>query len=296
MIEVRAAGGPLADLADSCSGVLGAGRCRAVDAPAVAAGPRFRVVVVFDDETQQSARIELHETRDGALRAARSVRFADDDTLVERYRALGLIAAAQVLSIEPALAPVPAKPSERARPAPPAATAALVSGSGPGRPAAMGLDLALVGGAGLDTEGPRFGALARPFWSSFEPVALELGLRFAARPGDPRVTWSSVSLGAAVRLTPRGLPLGVRLRAGARAARVVASTDDAGGSDSSAAYQLAPELGAELSWPEGSAAAAFLGGEMEVPRPRLRIEVRGREAGEVPGVVLGGLLGMRLRL
>jgi hypothetical protein len=292
VIEVRATGGPLAEAAQSCSGVLGPGRCRAVDAVADAVGPRFHVVVVFDDAAQQAARIELHEARDDTLRAARSVRFGVDDTLIERYRAIGLIAAAQVLSIEPDLA----RPSQA--PEPPAPPRAGPKEANAPTPAAShhawGLELAAVGGAGLDDGGPRLGALARPWWSPFEPVALELGLRFAARPDDPLVTWSSVSLGAALRLTPQRSPLAVRLRAGARATRVVASTDAAGQRDSSSALQLGPELGAELSWPQASSAAAFVGAEVEIPRPRLRVEVRGREAGEVPSVVAGGVLGVRL--
>ncbi len=294
MIEVRAAGGPLADAAESCSGVLGPGRCRVIDGHAAPGGPRFRVVVVFEDETQQTARIELHEAPDDALRAARSVGFASDDTLVERYRAIGLIAAAQVLSIEPDLARKPAEapepPQLAAQEAKPAAP------SGAERRGTWGLDLAGVGGSGLDRGAPRFGALARPFWAPFGPVAFELGLRFAARPDDPAVSWSSVSLGASVRLSPRAFPLGIRLRAGARGALFLASTDAGGESDSSSAFQLGPELGAELSWPEGAPAAAFVGGELEIPRPRLRVEVRGREAGEVPSVVAGGVAGVRLRL
>jgi hypothetical protein len=263
-----------------------------VDAEADAVGPRFRVVVVFDDAAQQAARIELHEARDDSLRAARSVRFGVDDTLIERYRAIGLIAAAQVLSIEPDLA----RPSEASEP-PVAPRAGRKEANAPTPAAshdAWGLELAAVGGAGLDDGGPRLGALARPWWSPFEPVALELGLRFAARADDPLVTWSSVSLGAALRLTPQRSPLAVRLRAGARATRVVASTDAAGQRDSSSALQLGPELGAELSWPQASSTAAFLGAEIEIPRPRLRVEVRGREAGEVPSVVAGGVLGVRL--
>jgi hypothetical protein len=292
VIEVRATGGPLAEAAQSCSGVLGPGRCRAVDAEADAVGPRFHVVVVFDDAAQRAARIELHEASDDALRAARSVRFGVDDTLIERYRAIGLIAAAQVLSIEPDLAR-PSKPPEP--PAPQRSRPKEENAPTPAAPDyAWGLDLGAVGGVGLDDGAPRLGALARPWWSPFEPVALELGLRVAARPDDPLVTWSSVSLGAALRLTPQHSPLSVRFRAGARATRVVASTDAAGQSDSSAALQLGPELGAELSWPQASSAAAFLGAEIEIPRPRLRVQVRGREAGEVPNVVAGGVLGVRL--
>jgi len=295
VIEVRATGGPLAEAAQSCSGVLGPGRCRAVDAEAGAVGPRFHVVVVFDDAAQRAARIELYEARDDALRATRSVRFGVDDTLIERYRAIGLIAAAQVLSIEPDLAR-PLKPPEP--PEPPAPQRARPKEENAPTPAAphhaWGLDLGAVGGVGLDDGGPRLGALARPWWSPFEPVALELGLRFAARSDDPLVTWSSVSLGAALRLTPHHSALSVRLRAGARATRVVASTDAAGQSDSSSALQLGPELGAELSWPQASSAAAFVGAEIEIPRPRLRVQVRGREAGEVPSVVAGGVVGVRL--
>lgn len=294
VIEVRAAGGPLADAAESCSGVLGKGRCRAIDGQAAPGGPRFRVVVVFDDETQQTARIELHEAPGDAPRASRSVGFAPDDTLVERYRAIGLIAAAQVLSIEPDLARKPAEPRQPSRPAP--GEAQRAAPSGPERRNPWGLDLAGVAGSGLDRGAPRFGALARPFWAPFGPVAFELGLRFAARPDDPFVSWSSISLGASLRLSPRAFPLGIRLRAGARGSLLVASTDAAGESDSSSAFQLGPELGAELSWPEGATAAAFAGGELELPRPRLRVEVRGREAGQVPSVVAGGLLGVRLRL
>jgi hypothetical protein len=272
---------------------LGPGRCHAIDRHAAPGGPRFRVVVVFDDETQQTARIELHERPDDALRAVRSIGFAPDDTLVERYRAIGLIAAAQVLSIEPDLARKPAPAPEPPRLA--AQEAKLAAPSGSEQRDTWGLDLAGVGGSGLDRGAPRLGALARPFWGPFGPVAFELGLRFAARPDDPTVSWSSVSLGASLRLSPRALPLGIRLRAGARASLVVASTD-AGHGDSSSALQLGPELGAEVSWPGSGPAAAFLGGELEIPRPRLRVELRGREAGEVPSVVAGGVAGVRLRL
>jgi len=289
VIEVRAAGGPLSEAADTCSGVLGPGRCLAVDTDTSTAS-RFRVVVVFEDEAQRTARIELREAAEEPVLAARSVRFALDDTLVERYRAIGLIAAAQVLSIEPELA----RPAERTPAQPSAEPSVVEPASAPSPGSVLGFDGAAYGGPGLDRGGPRLGALLRPWWSPFEPLALELGLRFAARLDDPLVTFSALSFGVAVRLTPRSSPLAVRLRAGARATRVVASADDAGESDASAAFQLGPEAGAELAWPEGAGAAVFAGAEVEIPRPRVRVEVRDREAGEVPSVVGGGVDGVRV--
>jgi hypothetical protein len=277
----------------SCSEVLGQGRCQS---SAANGSPRWYALVIFEDATLLRARVELRPAGADAPLQERAVAFDPRDTLEERYRAVGLIAAAQVLALSPELAqPAELPPAA----APVAAAAAPTNAATPeAEPRRFGFDTAAFGGTAFDRGPPRLGVMLRPWLHPLYPWLAEASLRFSLRPDDPLAVWLAASLGFGVVLTGEASPVEVRARLALLLQRVSASSRDAtsGERDSSAALQLGPELGADVSWPADSAVAVFAGGELSAPRPRLRLELRGVGAGRQPSLLVAAGLGVRIVL
>jgi hypothetical protein len=305
-IEVRGEAGAARSVASSCSEVLGEGRCKALDAPLQSTSAHWYVVVVFANDARVQARIEVRRATSSESVAARDVQFAPDDSPEERHRAVGLIAAAQVLALEPDLGrkpepeppppepePEPEPPPPEPEPEPPHPEPETTKAPTARR---WGFDLGAFGGPFVDRGAPRFGLAARPFVQVLGPLLVEVSLRAALRPDEPSLFSGSAGLGLGLLLTPEHAELEVRTHLAFVAHKLVASArdDSTGERDTSQVVQLGPAIGADLAWPGASDVSFVLGAELEAPRPRIRLELRGRDAGRQPSVLWTAGAGVRL--
>ncbi len=255
----------------SCREALGSQRCYKPSAPELAAEREAIVATVSWDPEWLSARIELRRAAEPALLAVRTVEFAAADPLEERFRALGLIVAAHVLS---ELGP------------PPPARELL------GR----GFDVFVFGGSALDRGAGRAGLAVRGWMRpSLLPVLLLFSARGAYRPGEPRVLWAVASAGAAFHLEPSVRPFALegRLEVVGQRTQVVASSEDLGRARTGA-FRWGGQLGAEISGRVGGKFWLFAGAELARLRPSLRVRIAGEPAGTEPPFSWGLVAGARL--
>lgn len=280
----------LAHALESCTEALVGVECqeRVADPQRVgAAQENFVVQLTWHDPLH--AHVEVRRALpEPALLGSREVAFSQADSLLERYRALGVVAASYVLPELPAAAqPAPSEP-----PAPPS------SAERPAQRARLATELALLGGPGLDRGRPRAGAtlrlLARPL-AAVPALGLLVSARASHRPGTPDLTWADLGLGLSAGL-PRLGPLHTELWLEAVGQRLFAkaSDPDAGRVDRGGRFRLGGRLGLALLFQATTHLLPFLAADLAVMRPRVRLRVADRVVGEERAVEASLLLGARI--
>jgi hypothetical protein len=185
---------------ESCARALGGDRCKSAATLEAFSIVTWHVTIRAAEPEPSTLIVEFRDrSSSGVLLETRTLSFSESDSPESRLSSVGAIIAAFVAARD---APGTAKAPPQAPPAPappPASPAPL-----PPRPRAqLGLDLAALAGPGLDRGAPRLGVLGRGYIGllSSPSVLGVVSARYAERPSDLALTWSSLSAGGGVRIT-----------------------------------------------------------------------------------------------
>lgn len=302
LVSIQAPGaeeGQLAAAVEGCNQALGEGRC--------AAGPTspesaWRATIFWSDAARRRAHVQLArsgEVGDGVAHelVTREVEFGSEDPLEHRYRAVGLIIAAYLVasgaseeksSAPPAPAPVPPVP-----PRDPSSALPEV------RRRSWGLDGLVTLGSGFADERLVAGAALRPWWRLPEGPLFLLGqARWRSFEERVKVDWMSVSLGLGVALESPTFPVHAELRLEAVAEHVGLRARQAhvAASESAGVWRFGGRAGVDGVAAFGERWAFVVGGDVELVRPTLRVDVAGQRAGEERPWAAQGVLGLRYRI
>jgi hypothetical protein len=276
----------LAIALQSCREAVGAPSCHTREELQQRAEQAEIEAIVRWDAAYLEADIELRDRASAEPASRRRVVFSSADDLAERFRALGLIVAAQSFSEFRNEPPAPETP------APPVA---IIE---PRAPLTLALDLFASLATALDRGGPRAGLGLRGWlrpagW----PASFTLTTKGSYRPDDTRIFWAGLAAGLGLHVVPRAdlLSIDGRLEFVAQRTHVVATDPSTGARDQAGSLRWGGQLGAELAVHAYRSLWLFLGGELTYMRPELRVRVSGRELGREPS--LGGALlaGVRYR-
>jgi hypothetical protein len=301
-IESEPADPQLAPIAvESCSGALGSGSCRTLSAPDEPADWFARVI--WDEPAGLRARIEIRRgTREAEPSSVRTVEFSAADAPAQRARAVGLIIAAFVMEHARAAeaelpAPEPAPPPE---PAPASEPEAAADEPAPRPPVPVwSVDLAVLGGPGLDRGAPRVGAMLRGLFRPFDaPLSALLSVRAARRwdGEDPSLLWLGATAGLALRLQTPARPIALEARAELQLLRVQAEAADpeSGAHDSGGVLRRGGQLGLEAHAALGGRLSVFAGAEITALFPSIYLDIGRVEVGAERHLGWGALAGLRL--
>lgn len=272
---------------ESCRLVLGVEHCRVASEEGVE--PAFHAGVEWLSADFRQARVSVRRRSvDGPLVYVRQVEFSADDTLEQRYHAIGLLIVSYVvaeLSTRAADKPA-AQPASTTLPPPPTATPPTVG---------FGVDIGGQWSPGVTSGGSRLGAFVRPWLSSSDGTWRPFG----------RVGWlddaESVdvdgyegALGLALCFGLGG-PFSVEVNAAALAQRLRFRASDVSlGTDRASLTRYGGRFGVESEWRFAEHVGAWLGVEVASLSPGYTLTLRDEFLGRDEGPKWGAVLGVRL--
>lgn len=268
---------------ESCSEALVEEQCAAADPNAQRPAP-YRASLTWRDELHVEVEVRGDESQGSAL-LRRNVTFLPGDALEERYRAAGLIIASFVLAQRPAPRP---PPPPRAFPAPPP----------PPKFQRYGIDLAGLGGPGLERGPLRAGGTLRTVFrpSVHTPwLAILLAGRASHRRDEPRLTWVDLSIGLGARLAQLDV-LSIHARLELVLQRLFARARDAARDESEQRKldRIGGRAGIDFMYAVTPSFMLFFGGDVARVRPRISLRVAGESAGRERPVEGALLVGTRI--
>jgi hypothetical protein len=294
----------------SCSGAAGPAGCIFTDT-ARATDERAHVVVEFADGYAR-VRVQVTlapsaATHGGPRSAMREARFREEDPIVERFRAAGLIVAGLVSELTPERVrpppppPVPSPPSDIVEPAP---TPAVFPVS-PKLPVAQDWTaaLSLAGFVGISSVRPRFG-LALAADSAFHPSAVFLTTSASYEQAIERDSMGisdvrgrlGAGLGAYVPIAGPALSLVGRARVEVEDLRVSVSQPQTGRYD--AASRVLPGFAGEgeVAWSVLPGVAVFADVRAAWVDEQIDVAVAGRPAAVISSWMFGAGLGLAVEI
>jgi hypothetical protein len=254
---------------ESCNLVLGEGQCRSHEQAGVA--PSWYATIVWQASTDLVARVEVRSAPRAPALSVREVHFSPDDSLEQRYRALGLLVVSHVVALQHARSE---RPPEVDRPEP----APTVEGE----PTRFGLDLMALGGPGLGSGPLRVGAAMRG-WLSISGSAIrpQLGLAWGAAGGSPGLEWSTVALGVGAALGDPRAPFSFEIRLDALAQRVQLAAENGERRDTASLLRVGVGAGADGYYAFSPTIAGFVGVQGALLSPRIAVDISGERVGEL---------------
>lgn len=275
-----------------CNQVLGRGECVASADP-----PRgeWSALITWSDAEQRLAHVRFsRQGFEGSDHVTRDVEFGSADPLEQRLRAVGLVIAAYVIASSRSYEDeVPETPErDQATPKP----LQSFDSPFPEDRSGWGIDAAALLGGSLSGAPPSWGAAFKPWWRPFSPPLLALGqLRWRTSERDLHIDWLSFSLGLALRIETPSAPFRIELRSEATAERVTLRARDitSARSEQASLWRLGARAGADVFVSLSDEWAIFVGGDANLLRPRLIVDVAGEPQGREPRLSLQGLAGIR---
>lgn len=287
---------------DSCRLVLGRERCRSTleDGPS----PTFYAIVSWEAQQPLLAHIELHrENAAGPVLSARDVTFSSDDTLGQRYRALGLLVVSYVIAevARDADAPEREQPTPVAPPRPVAspndtARSRDTATDGTAPTLGMGVDVAGHWGTGATSGFSRGGAFLRPWlgpfndaWRPFARVGLTTDT------GSVQIRSYEGALGLTLCFDVVSA-LSIEVNASAVLQHLRYSVFDASlGTDRAALTRYGVRFGTEAHFHLTDHAGVWLGIEVLAASPPYTVEVKSVRLAQEQGPAGAGVIGLRLQ-
>ena len=284
VIEVPVEAAPAAAVAvGRCAQALGAGRCL-MAGDSVGASYHAQIVSAAD---ASKVTIEFRRgSARGPIVATRELVFAAGDAPESRWASAGLVVAGLVAAFD-ANAEITRAPPPR-RPAPAASTPAH---------ALLGVDVAALGGPGLSEGPPRFGGFGRFWygWSSYPRVLGLASVRYAARAGEPGVSWTSLGLGLETRVGSSESLLNLELTGEVVAERFAVSATQATTGQTASAEQnrVGGRLGLSVPVRLSHRLRLLIGGDAAAMTPPVKVEIEGNHVGREPAARFSAFLGSR---
>lgn len=291
VIEVQGdRGGPVDQVVAGCNAALGRERCRSVGDDSSESGAAFYALVVWPDSERLEVRVELRDP-EGRIVTERDVLFSARDTIAQRYRAVGLIIAAQVLG-----ATTGESQADQEDQADQGDDSAVEASTATRRSPTWGLDVGAGVARGLDWDVPRIGGVGRGWarpWAA--PLIGFLSVRGAISGGEPELSWVGGGLGLGLARDIGGALLTLRVEL--LVERVTASATDGSTGDrvSRGLVRLGPLGSLDIGFPATSPVSAFLGLEAQGLYPEVTLYLRGREAGRLPAPGGAAVVGVRFQ-
>lgn len=267
---------------DSCNMVLGRGRCyAAIDATR---DPTWYAVVRWNVQQPLRAEVKVHHrNRSGPLLVVRQVEFAANDSLEQRYRALGLLIVSHVVAeaSQTQQPPLPLPDSNDLGPRP--------------RTLRWGMDALGSVGTGVEAGVPRLGLFVRPWlapsessWRAFVRAG------WASHIGSVDGQWYDVALGGGWSISGEG-PLVLELSLAAFVQRVgFHAFDEQQGVDGEEFARWGGRLAFESGWVASETFTLLFGVEGELANPAYTVDVGGQRVGEERAPNWSAVLGLRV--
>jgi hypothetical protein len=272
---------------DSCRQVLGVGQCRSVGEAGGEAG--FLAFVEWQAADLLRARVSVQPRHGVRPRIyIREIEFSAEDTLTQRYRAIGLLIVSYVvaeLAARPASTPPHASPRLPSSAQQPAALQAAA-------PLQFGIDLGGHLGPGVTSSWSRAGAFVRPWLSLAEGLwrpFVRLGWMNYAEAVE--LDGFEGALGLAVGFD-LGSAFGAELGLSGVAQHLrFRASDERLGTDRASLNRYGARVGVEADWRMAPPVGAFVGVDLLTLSPgytlKLQDQVLGREEGPKWSILLG---------
>jgi hypothetical protein len=250
----------------------------------VSSGYRVRIVL---SGNQQRAHVELRSAADSRLES-RDVAFLARDPHEDRWRSLGVVAAALVVLEE----------TRSSGASPPLSTRAV---SLPTPALVPALEVA-AGASNHSVKPPPTPVGSLTLAATYWPLHFVgmVGVRYgrSVRSADPTSQWLGVNAGFGTRMGSRAGFVGLDLRALAEWQRVLVSAEDAAAARSEhlQTSRFGMRVSLQPSFRLSPRLALIAAAEVAVIRPEVLIDVRDEPADRLPAVSGGALIGLRIHL
>lgn len=286
----------IAAAVEGCNQALGEERCAA---SAEGDAGDWQATITWSDAERRFAHVRLVRLGvEESVLVTRDVEFGADDPLEQRFRAVGLIVAAYVVATgrsDAAAAPPPAPqlPDELPHRAEDDVTRRVEVHS-----AGWGVDGAALIGTTFEGRSLSQGVALKPWWRPLNLPLFLLGqMRWRTSNDVLRADWLSGSLGAGVRVAPAAWPLGLELRVEGVTEYVALRAEETstGRTDRADLWRFGARGGADVVVSFAEDWGLFVGGDANVFRPKLLVDVAGQPAGREPALLLQGLVGLRFQ-
>lgn len=271
---------------ESCRLVLGVEQCREASERGVV--PAFHARVEWLSADFRQARVSVRRRGiDGPLVYVRQVEFSGDDTLEERYHALGLLIVSYVVAElstraadKPATVPTPPPPA-------PATPTPSVLG--------VGVDIGGQWSPGVTSQGSRLGAFVRPWLRSNDGSWRPFGrLGWIDHTESVDVDGYEGALGLALCFALGG-PFSVEVNASAVAQHLrFRASDVTLGTDRASLTRYGGRFGVEGEWHFAQHVGVWAGVELASLSPGYALSLRNEFLGRDEGPKWGAVLGVRL--
>jgi hypothetical protein len=269
---------------ESCTRVLGPGRCREASEPGPS--PTWRAVVHWDDAEWLNARIQIeHQPETLSEPSVQQITFTASDSLTQRYQALGLVIVSHVVAAsaarERAVPKAPPPPQPEPVPMP--------------EPAPIwGVDLAAAAGPGVESDALRLGGLLRGWFGPWTlPVRPTVALGWATASGSADATWFEAAAGVALPIPVAG-SVALELHAEAVFQRVTLTATRGTASERGGLPRYGGRAGLGVFLEVTPGFEVFTEARAAAFNQPYRVDVQNRPAGEEGTVTGDALLGVRV--
>jgi hypothetical protein len=273
----------------SCQNAIGTGRCVLSNGND---STTWHATITAVDGELLRLRIEFRSDVPDAMIAEKTLIFSEHDDPASRWAAAGLVIAGLVAAEESA----PKKPIEHREPSAAPPPAAVLSPPPPDLH--WGIDAGSLTGPGLQHGAYRFGGFARGWIAANSGVIADASARYAARSGDPALTWWSISAGVGGRLGSARSLLNAELVGELVAERMAASATDPGGArtDQGGQSRFGGRLGASASVKLTKGLRFLFGADTSALTPQVDIAIKNVVVGRDPPLRFSIFAGIRLEL